>query len=553
MACILLGFSGLYFIKTISQLLKWVRKMPKRNKNLSLAIMLSLASAASVNATVWTQNITGGTIKFDDWGYIGPGGRTAVEFAPINGFGGPTEGNTLDPAGGVGQIQHVVTLNPDGLTPDSPYSFLAEFTNAPLYPDANTDGKVNFFYWGYTTVAGSTFNNMQIDYDGDYLVPRNDMVFSFYDSFEYINEGSDPIAPANGVYPTTIGFQPYALSNAAGWCGSVMVSNPVSTEAMAGQVQFDFGFETFFSWSPKDANGNYIAGEGSMQIVSNFQMRSYGTVTVEVSTANGGNGDITYSANAVVNNTNPTISNVNPVTGLKEVGGGNSPDEAWYNKVSFMGAGIVPEGVWVLVDENAGITTKPTGDLAIRNDQILRVVDGVEAVVPTEAIPAGTVWMYHYNFFRNYTFILRADGIRVPNAFDFAVYNDLSNVPAAAFNASGELINLDGNVIRDLSRTDVNPIDPDGDGLVDWHDNCRNVANADQQDTDGDKYGNACDADFNDDGFVNSLDIGLLKQMFLTSGDVEADMNGDQLVNSLDLGLFKAQFLQPVGESGTVK
>lgn len=47
------------------------------------------------------------------------------------------------------------------------------------------DGHVNFFNWGYTTVAGSRFDNMQIDLDGDYLVKRSDMNFQLYDIFKY--------------------------------------------------------------------------------------------------------------------------------------------------------------------------------------------------------------------------------------------------------------------------------------------------------------------------------------------------------------------------------
>lgn len=523
----------------------------KNNKKLSLVIAMSLITISAANATVWTRNIQGGTIKFDDWGYTGPGGRNATQFGAINGFGGPAEGNTLDVNGGIGQIQHVVTLNPDGLTPDAPYSFLEEYTNAPLYPDANSDGQVNFYNWGYTTVAGSTFNKMQIDYDGDYLVKRYDMTFKRYDRIFYKNEGVNPTAVADGTYSTIIGFQPYALSDATGWCGSVLASNPAALEEMAGQVKFDFGFEVYFP------GGDFTPGTGYMQIISDFEMRSYGTVELEVTLANGGTSNVIYRSDAVVNNTSPAAGTVNPITGLKEVGGAGV-DENYYNKVSFMGAGIIPAGIWVLVPVDDVIEVRTGGILAIRNDQILTTQDGLESdgtpVVPVDpetGLALGR-WMYHTNSFANFTFLLRADGIRVINAVDFNVYTDLSNVPANAFNVSGEIINLDGNVIRDLSVTDVNPVDPDGDGLEDWNDNCRDVYNPGQQDTDGDNYGNACDGDFNNDNTVNSLDLGLFKQMFLTTGDVQADMNGDQIVNSLDIGLFKARFLQPVGPSGTV-
>lgn len=420
----------------------------RQNSKLYFAIAVALTSSSTVSATEWVTPIQGGEIRFDDWGYVGPNGRTAMDFSSINGFGGTAEGNVLDPTGGVGQIQHVVTKNPDNLTPDSPFDYLQEFSNADLYPDGNSDGRVNFYNWGYTTSAGSTFNNMQIDYDGDYLVKRNDMQFNLYDSFDYKNEGSNPLTP-DGTYASTIKFKPYALSDATGWCGSVMASNPASAEAMAGQVQFDFGFEVFLS-------GATTPGTGTMQVISDFQMRSYGTITLDVSTAEGGTANVHYEASAVVNNTNPTISNVNPNTGLKEVGGGDSVDEDWYNQVSFMGAGIIPEGAWVLVNEDSGVTANANGTLNnITEDKILKVVDGDRAVVPTEEAPAGTKWMYNLNTFGDFTFLMRADGVRIVDAIDFSVYDDITGIPALAYNQNGELVNLEGAVIQDLSVSAV--------------------------------------------------------------------------------------------------
>jgi len=94
--------------------------------------------------------------------------------------------------------------------------------------------------------------------------------------------------------------------------------------------------------------------------------------------------------------------------------------------------------------------------------------------------------------------------------------------------------------------------DLDGDAVADDVDNCKLKYNANQLDTDGDNYGNACDADFNNDGIVNSFDIGLFKTMFMVTGTSEADINGDGIVNSLDLGLFKRMFFQAPGPSGLV-
>ncbi|MGF1644418.1 MAG: DUF4038 domain-containing protein [Thiotrichales bacterium] len=91
--------------------------------------------------------------------------------------------------------------------------------------------------------------------------------------------------------------------------------------------------------------------------------------------------------------------------------------------------------------------------------------------------------------------------------------------------------------------------DSDGDGIPDRLDNCSSIANADQRDSDGDGYGNACDADLNNDGIVNGLDLVLFRQRFLTN-DPHADFNGDGVVNGLDLVRFRQMFLSPPGPSG---
>ena len=88
--------------------------------------------------------------------------------------------------------------------------------------------------------------------------------------------------------------------------------------------------------------------------------------------------------------------------------------------------------------------------------------------------------------------------------------------------------------------------DQDADGRIDACDNCLLVANADQRDTNGDGYGNLCDADFNNDLIVNVIDLGILRSAFFGT-DPDADMNGDGVVNVLDLGLFRTRFFAPPG------
>lgn len=98
--------------------------------------------------------------------------------------------------------------------------------------------------------------------------------------------------------------------------------------------------------------------------------------------------------------------------------------------------------------------------------------------------------------------------------------------------------------------------DSDADGVDNAQDNCQLFANPAQRDTDNDGFGNLCDADFNNDGVVNVVDLGLLRTVFFSErphanplGE-HADMNDDGVVNVTDLGLLRLGFGVPPGPAG---
>ncbi len=93
----------------------------------------------------------------------------------------------------------------------------------------------------------------------------------------------------------------------------------------------------------------------------------------------------------------------------------------------------------------------------------------------------------------------------------------------------------------------ANPPDYDGDGVPDSIDNAYMTANSGQQDTDGDGYGNVCDADFNNDGNVGFWDYHLFKQAYGSSEsdpnwNPDADMTADGNVGFSDYYYFKARY-----------
>nr|MDJ0785134.1 S8 family serine peptidase [Desulfosarcinaceae bacterium] len=103
---------------------------------------------------------------------------------------------------------------------------------------------------------------------------------------------------------------------------------------------------------------------------------------------------------------------------------------------------------------------------------------------------------------------------------------------------------------EELFQTQGGP-DSDGDGVPDTNDNCIEVANPDQLDTNGDGYGNRCDTDLNNDGMTDFDDFDIFRSVF-GSSDPDADFNGDGLVNTRDFLIFRAFFNKPPGPSGLV-
>ncbi len=87
-------------------------------------------------------------------------------------------------------------------------------------------------------------------------------------------------------------------------------------------------------------------------------------------------------------------------------------------------------------------------------------------------------------------------------------------------------------------------LDTDEDGVEDALDNCVDLPNADQRDSDADGLGNMCDGDFDQDCLVNFSDLSLQKAVFFMNGDLAEDMTGDETVNFEDLSALKAEFFK---------
>jgi hypothetical protein len=345
---------------------------------LAAALLASPAFAATYTTTIDAGTYGGsyGAITFNDGGYTGPTGVGANDFQVGSGFD----------ASRIGQVQKVVTKDPDYLTPDPGHTVakdLSDLTNASnWYANGNMDGTVNFYQWAYTTGGGSTFSNMQIDKAGNYNIAKTDMSFKTYETYQYRDTtGANP----SSNYDTKINFKPYTVSDAGGWCGSVLGTGPAAVEKMAGQVTFDIAFDVYFDVTPT------MSIYSSTELIPDFVMRSYGSYDVSVQTATGEMQH--YTGSAVVNNTNPVTGEVDP---------------AYANQVSFLGGGVIPGSVWVSADSyNADGSKKMRADINPTTGQTEMVWD----VTIVEAGTAGA--KQHVNAYGGFAFMLRADGTRI--------------------------------------------------------------------------------------------------------------------------------------------
>ena len=88
-------------------------------------------------------------------------------------------------------------------------------------------------------------------------------------------------------------------------------------------------------------------------------------------------------------------------------------------------------------------------------------------------------------------------------------------------------------------------LDSDGDGIPDASDNCIDVPNGGQLDSDGDDYGNACDCDFDQNLACSIADFSIFREDYITTVDrgVGTDMDGNGAVSIADFSLFRPGYV----------
>jgi len=167
----------------------------------------------------------------------------------------------------------------------------------------------------------------------------------------------------------------------------------------------------------------------------------------------------------------------------------------------------------------------------------------------------------HTNMYGDFTTIQRASGYDIAVAPSTAVAGETRRIQVVSpWSASVEPVGPFGFPVRDthvggvaVLTLNVIPYEPDldmsdGDLVLDNVDNCTTVANgpaqqSNQIDTDQDGYGNACDADYNNDGFTTTIDYTFFLTDFLSGArNAQTDHNGDGFTTTLDFPFYLNAF-----------
>jgi len=149
--------------------------------------------------------------------------------------------------------------------------------------------------------------------------------------------------------------------------------------------------------------------------------------------------------------------------------------------------------------------------------------------------------------------LLQKDPSMTPRAVQIALREGAADIGPVGFDDASGFGRLDALASAILA---VPPTpDADSDNVADAEDDCLTTADSSQLDSNQDGFGNACDADYDDDGVVGTSDFLILQRAFgSTIGSpnyvAALDADGDGSIGTPEFLLLLASFGKPPGPSG---
>ena len=158
----------------------------------------------------------------------------------------------------------------------------------------------------------------------------------------------------------------------------------------------------------------------------------------------------------------------------------------------------------------------------------------------------------------NYTITELGQTVQRINKWDWArtlAFDGTSDINTAAYTdptKNGPSANI---LFLDMDMTQCDDVDQvvaivtdqdyDSDGVPDAVDNAPETYNPEQVDTDGDMYGNICDADFDNDGYVGIQDFNIFSSNYnqtVPPGNPDVDMDGGDYIGPSDFAEFQSRY-----------
>ena len=221
--------------------------------------------------------------------------------------------------------------------------------------------------------------------------------------------------------------------------------------------------------------------------------------------------------------------------------------------------------LWDYTDYNSG-NHSSKGILSLVDDSLFLVAEKDSNTATLRGFLEVTSNSYSSYADSRFNFYTAEVGLRIPFAINYVLVGDntwTANIFDSEFTYSlngsidftEALIDSDGDGVPDINdafpHDATESTDSDNDDVGDNSDNCLLKPNNNQRDTDGDGFGNFCDGDLENSGFVNLADLLIFKNAYGTNHE-HADFDGSGLVNLWDLLLFKTLYGKKPGPSAII-
>ncbi|MBI4681500.1 MAG: PKD domain-containing protein [Nitrospirae bacterium] len=410
----------------------------------------------------------------------------------------------VDGSGDVGSYTSVAGVSAHSSYYDATNGFLKySYKNGTSWNNETVDSSADAGM--YSSMAVESNGNVNISY---YDAANGDLKYAIGTSGAFSTETVDSSANV-GMYS----------SIAVEADGTVHISY---YDAVNGDLKYARGTTGAFSTETVDSSAN-------VGMYSSIAVESNGTV--HISYYDAANGDLKYARGTTGVFSTETID--------------SSANAGMYSSMAVESNGTVHISYYDAVNGDLKYAKGTSGAFSTLT------VDSAGNVGEHSAIAMTTDGIVHITYYDAANSVLKY-AVGTSSAFSKEIVDSSNNVGkySSIEVTSGRLVHINyyDSSNSNLKHASMTYTDSDADRMPDRRDNCAQTFNPGQQDTDGDGYGNICDADLDNDGVVGFMDFNVFKAAWLSlpsSGNwnPDADLDSDNAVGFKDFNVFKGRWL----------